>query len=252
MNTGIIITARLGSTRLKKKHLLSVNDNPLIHYLVKRIELEFEKEINEQNTHIIIATADLPENQAFETIFNGSPKIFYGSPQNIPLRHFECARKHHLDSIISIDGDDILCSVEGMRSVFNAFAKGYEYVSTSNLPLGMNSSGYSRNYLEKSLESNSNQEILETGWGRIFDQGTLHNIQIPFSKDNDILRFTLDYPEDYEFFKSIILHFGESIYKARDEEIINYVLSNNLYSINESVTKKYWENFHTAVKKETQ
>ena len=66
MKTGILISARLGSTRLKRKHLLKVSDKPIFHYLLKRISMEFQEEINKKEVEVIIATSDEPENRIFK------------------------------------------------------------------------------------------------------------------------------------------------------------------------------------------
>ena len=168
MKTGIFITARLGSTRLEKKHLLTVNNHPILFFLIKRIKEEFREQLISGEIKIIIVTSDEPENREFENFQKDGATVFYGSINNIPLRHLQAATAHSLDSIISVDGDDILCSVKGMRTVYEALMQGAKYAKTSNFPFGMNSSGYSKDFLESSLNGHFG-DILETGWGRIFD-----------------------------------------------------------------------------------
>ena len=250
MKTGIFITARLGSTRLNKKHLLPVNGRPILFYLIKRIAREFQSESTGKDLKIIIVTSDEPENREFESFQKDGVAVFYGSKANIPLRHLQASKAISLDSIISIDGDDILCSVKGMRAVYEALIKGVKYVKTSNLPFGMNSVGYSKDFLEMSL-SGRFDDILETGWGRIFDQAQLTDIRRPFDIQDSVLRFTLDYDEDYQFFRSVIEGFGEKIFAVQDEEIARFVLNNKLYLVNESISKTYWDNFYKLQNEES-
>ena len=138
-----------------------------------------------------------------------------------------------------------------MRAVYDALLHGERYVKTTNLPLGMNSTGYSRDFLESSLSNHIN-DTLETGWGRIFDQNQLTDIHIPFSVYDNSLRFTLDYDADYQFFKAIIEAFGDTIVTAQDEEILKFVIDNELYRITEPIAKEYWEDFHRIQEKEKQ
>ena len=243
MKTGIFITARLGSTRLKRKHLLPVNDHPILFFLIKRIEEEFKKELIDGKVKVIIVTSDERENREFENFSKDGATVFYGSINNIPLRHLQAAKAHSLNSIISIDGDDILCSVKGMRAVYEALMNGACFVKISNLPFGINSGGYSKNFLESSLNGHFD-DILETGWGRIFDQSQLTEIHVPFPVQDNVLRFTLDYDEDYQFFKSVIEAFGDDIFIVQDEEIVKLVTNRKLYLINESISKQYWDNFY--------
>ena len=163
MKTGILVTARLGSTRLEKKHLICVNDKPLILYLIERIRWEFKEEINKGDVKIIIATSDEHENRKFEDFSKFGVSVFYGSINNIPLRHSQATAVHELDAVVSVDGDDILCSPKGMREVYRELCKGTKYVKTSNLPFGMNSSGYASSFLEDSIRNHAS-DTLETGW----------------------------------------------------------------------------------------
>lgn len=249
MKTGVLITARLGSTRLKKKHLLTVADSPILIYLIKRIENEFSREIASGDIGIIIATSDERENREFEVFAEKGLAIYYGSISNIPLRHLQASKANLLDYIISVDGDDILCSVKGMRRIYRSLIQGCHYVKTSNLPFGLNSMGYSVKFLESSLQNHHN-DVLETGWGRIFKSGEIKDIAIDFPVQNDLLRFTLDYDGDYIFFKTLIEAVGERIFSMGDEEIANYALNHNLYRINENISREYWNNFYNKVEEE--
>jgi spore coat polysaccharide biosynthesis protein SpsF len=168
MKAGILITARLGSTRLKRKHLLPVEGEPIISFLIRRIVAEFQEEISQGQAAVIIATTSEPENQEFERLAGEKVAVFCGSKENIPLRHLQAADAHGLGVIVSVDGDDVLCSVQGMRRVYGALVGGAKYVRTANLPFGMNSFGYSRAFLAESLKDHQS-DTLETGWGRIFD-----------------------------------------------------------------------------------
>lgn len=249
MRTGIFITARLGSTRLKKKHLLKINDKPILYYLLQRICYEFKNEISNSKILIIISTSDEKENRKFEEFTGDKIKIFYGSVNNIPLRHFQTANYYSLDNIVSIDGDDILCSLKGMRSVYNALINGKMYVKTIGLPLGMNSFGYSYNFLEYMIVNHKN-DILETGWARIFDNDCLDKIRFKPFENDDKLRFTLDYKEDFDFFKSIFEITGNNYLSISDEYILQIVKENDLFKINESKIEEYLNNFKKSLNSE--
>lgn len=248
MKTGILITARLGSSRLKRKHLLEILGRPIIYYLIERIRHEFEMEIKNQEIDIFICTSDEEENRAFEPLLNTT--TFYGAVNNIPYRHLQNAYRHSLDYILAIDGDDILCSIQGMRAVYTSLINGdADYVETTGLPLGMNSVGYSTGFLQQCIDNNPH-DILETGWGRIFDKRSL--LKLPFKEfyNNEKLRFTLDYEVDFQLFERIISLLGSKFIKANDDEIIALTITNELYKLNESISEEYWRNFSNAIRKE--
>ncbi len=251
MKTGILITARLGSTRLKSKHLLPVSGQPVVAYLIRRIAKEFQKEIHKGLVTIVIATSDEAENRAFEQFSQNAVTVSYGSKDNIPLRHVQTANDLSLDAIVSVDGDDILCSVSGMRKVYEALLDGKPYVKITGLPFGMNSWGYSTEFLLSSFETHHG-DVLETGWGRIFDDAMLSEIRITFPIEDNTLRFTLDYEQDYRFFSEVIQAVGQAIDTISDEEIVRLVRDNGLYQLNESISKEYWNNFYRVQEEEMQ
>jgi spore coat polysaccharide biosynthesis protein SpsF len=249
MRIGILINARLGSSRLKKKPLLQINGYPVLHYLIKRIINEFDREIRSKNIEVIIASSDEPENREFEMFNSDGVSVFYGSNNNIPLRQLQAANFRSLNAVVSVDGDDILCSVKGMRHVYEFLVQGKSYVKTSGLPFGMNSFGYSVDFLRSSLEGYTNK-ILETGWGRIFNLNEMWEVKIPFFVEEHQFRFTLDYQLDFEFLKSVIECFGENIFTASDEEVINLVVRHGLQDINKSISDEYWENVSVQIGEE--
>lgn len=251
MKLAILVTARLGSTRLSKKHMIQVLGRPILSYLIERIENEFRGELDHGEVEIIIATSDEPENRAFEQFSKKGVKVFYGSINNIPFRHLQCVDVHHLDGVITVDGDDILCSVAGMKAVFKALKMGASYVKTTNLPFGMNSCGYSRDFLRHALEGHKN-EILETGWGRIFDESKTQLIAFPSITQNDQLRFTLDYEEDLKFFKAVIQSLRGDTETASDQTIVATVIKDHLFQINGKLFEQYWSNFQNNLRNETE
>ncbi len=249
MKIGIIITARLGSSRLARKHLMSVLGEPLLSVLIGRIRNEFALEIKKEQLTAIIATTSENENQAFEQFSNDVIKVFFGSKTNIPLRHRDCMNHHHLDACLAVDGDDILCSVAGMRLVYESLKSGSTFVATKGLPFGMNCVGYSKDFLSRSLMGHENA-VLETGWGRIFTESKAQELLISGITNNDNLRFTLDYKEDYDFFASVIKYFDKRIAQITDLELVDTVIKNQMFEINRACSDQYWENFHKALEGE--
>jgi glutamate-1-semialdehyde 2,1-aminomutase len=248
MRIGILVTARMGSTRLSNKHLRELAGAPALRWLLKRIATEFAGELADGQTTLWIATGNREDNAAFEAFTADTPaKVFYGSDDNVPLRHLEAAQAHNLDALVSIDGDDIFCAPEAMRVVHETLADRAAMVKTTGLPLGMNAWGYSTAALEPAVRLAS-AAVLETGWGRIFDGVAGKEIPMP-CPGADAVRATLDYPEDLEFFDRC----------ARDilgwdclatPDLVQAILLRGLNQLNASVTERYWENFNMGVSAE--
>ena len=247
MKTGILITARLGSTRLSQKHLIKVEGKELIKHLIDRIAQEFHSEIAANEIGVIIATGDNPVNKKLAAVCP-SCSLFYGDEHNIPKRHLQAAEFYRLSNIISIDGDDILCSTNAMRKVKERLEAGSPMVKTVGLPLGLNVMGYKTELLRRSLAARKYDQ-LETGWGRIFNSNKIDEIEIK-SVDDPKLRFTLDYEEDHLFFKEIITIVGDEISTISDMDLINIVIDNEVYKINSSRVEQYWSNFDRLMNQE--
>jgi spore coat polysaccharide biosynthesis protein SpsF len=249
----LLITARMGSSRLPRKHLTPANGKPLLYWLIRRLEHAFADELAEKRVAIAVATSDKPGNEKFAEVTAGtSCSVLHGSDNNIPLRHLQCARALGATHVISVDGDDILCSMRAARTLFEQIVgqPDKDLYNITGLPLGMNLSAYSTAYLEKSLERHGQQK-LETGWGRIFtDPRTLNTSLGNYDIKGD-LRFTLDYPQDAEFFCRLIAELGEKVITAGDEEIIETVQKNGFYKLNASLQEEYFANYYSERDKET-
>ena len=198
------IIARLGSKRLHNKHLIKINGDAIIGFLIKRLQYYFRKNNLDSFLEIMILTGNLTTNQSLGIVAKqfGVP-IYYGNDNNIPRRMLDAVIKHDFDTIITVDGDDIFCSPEGIKEVHDCLVNGNEYVKTTHLPFGMNSMGLTRAFLRHSVE-NTTRENLQTGWGWIFNDDKCKILRDSIEPDKR-LRFTLDYTEDLSFFKRIIM-----------------------------------------------
>jgi spore coat polysaccharide biosynthesis protein SpsF (cytidylyltransferase family) len=157
MSTGILFIARMGSTRLEGKHLIRAGGRSFFEWLIGRFAWQFAEEITEGKVKLVIATSAKPENRKFEELKTTikSLEVFYGDDANIPKRMSECTEAFGFSHIISVDGDDILCSSEAGRAVYNAFVKdpSIPHIYTKGLPLGMNVAGLERKYLQQSVKN---------------------------------------------------------------------------------------------------
>jgi spore coat polysaccharide biosynthesis protein SpsF len=248
VRVAVLITARLGSTRLPKKHLLPVSQKPILQFLVDAIRHEFSREILEKRALVSIATSDRPENGEFRERIKGC-EVFAGSDDNIPLRHLQAADAYGAEAILSVDGDDIVCSPKAMRAVYSELCGGALFVKTEGLPLGMNASGYSTSLLRKALANFGSEGALETGWGRVFSGIAPKIISIPCVAPEG-LRFTLDYQEDYRFFKELFADPLVSSGAADENAIIDIVVSRGLDKITRPIADEYWKNFYSSMENE--
>ena len=249
MKTGFLICARLGSSRLPRKHLIPADGIPFILHLVQRINREFAVELADDRAVVAVIASDESENREFTAALAGEAGVFFGSIENIPLRQLQAARHFGADAIMSVDGDDVLCSVEGMRAVQTALESGASYAKTDGLPLGLNVSGYRRDFLESAM-AGRDQKTLETGWTRIFEGRPAKVISYSTPAPDDRLRFTLDYQDDAKFFERVIERLGPRRDVATDLEIVDLVWREKIFELNAGLAKEYWENFYRIQREE--
>ena len=107
MNIHCIIQARISSSRLPGKIMLSVCGKPLLLHLVERIKKS--KEINK----VIIATSKKTEDDLiFDLCKKKKIDVYRGSSDNLLSRYFQCAKKFRTDIIVRITSDCPLMDVK--------------------------------------------------------------------------------------------------------------------------------------------
>ena len=246
--TGVLITARVGSSRLPQKHFIEASGKTFIEWLILRLQYVFNSEINSGIVKIVVATSVKPENKEFEKYVTD---VFYGDDDNIPNRHLQCAKHFGFTNIISIDGDDILCSAKGAYDVYVNLNQNSEIdiCSTAGLPLGMNVSGYNTKYLEKCIKGKEKNKM-ENGWGRVFVNPREKKIKMGDYDIHSSLRFTLDYEDDAKFFSAIINEQKDNIVYMSDDNLIKFVQKKKYFEINSHLSEQYWKNFNELKEQE--
>ncbi len=222
MKTGFLITARLKSTRLPMKVILKVNGIELIRHMINRIK---ESKVIDE---IIICTSPNPQDAPLVKIANEEGiKYFLGDEDDVIQRLSDAAQHFNLDYVINVTADNPLVSPEYITEIYKKYKKtNADHIRCNDLPIGLYSYGLKPEALLKVCETKKSTQT--EVWGNYFTKSDLfhiQNIQIP-KKYLRNYRLTLDYPEDFEFFKAIFQNFGENTYKVSLDDLINY-LDNN-------------------------
>jgi len=214
-----IVQARMGSTRLPGKIMMSVRDKPLLHYHINQV-LQSKKIDN-----LIIATTDLSQDDEIVKFVDlYGIKVFRGSEEDVLDRYFHCAKELKLDIIVRITSDCPLIDPEIIDKCVETFENGnFDYLSNVNKnidgewiyhPCGF-PSGFAvevftfsalenawKNAKKKSDREHVTQYILDNP--KKFKIGGLEN-QENFSD----LRLTLDHQVDFDLIKIVIENFSD-------------------------------------------
>jgi|APSaa5957512622_1039677.scaffolds.fasta_scaffold00261_3 pseudaminic acid synthase len=223
---GIIIQARVGSTRLPNKVLMDISGQPLLKHVVERCKLANVDDV-------IVATSTNLENDAIEEFCkeNGY-SYFRGSENNVLDRFYQTAKKFNLDAIIRVTGDCPLISPGVIDLLIEKFKEGnFDYASNAakrSFPRGLDCEIFSFNALEKTHYLAKEQKDCEHvtpfiyGNPEIFKVGHLIADQDLYHPE---IRLCVDTEKDFELIKKIYDKFsGEEILQIK--KVLQFLLEN--------------------------
>ncbi len=220
MKIGFLITARLKSTRLPNKLILKIFDREIMRWMIDRLKLSNEL------ASIVICTSINPQDDLLEKIaMEEEVNCFRGSEDDVLQRLLEAAYRFNLDYIVNVTADCPLVSVEYVSEIIKEYKKSQaDLIRCLDLPHGLFSYGINIKALSKvcEIKSSNSTEV----WGKYFTDTGLFNVvdlTIPEDLKRPNYRLTLDYQEDYVFFKAIFDYFGLDTYKKGISDIISFL-----------------------------
>jgi spore coat polysaccharide biosynthesis protein SpsF (cytidylyltransferase family) len=159
----------------------------------------------------------------------------------------QCANHFGFTHIIPIDGDDIYVSELALNTIMNQISLN-NVAKTTNMPLGLNLMSYAVSELRNVMINNETLKYT-TGWDRIFTNVIdltvdIKNNELIHDEHMKLLRFTLDYQDDLDFFASIINNSDVDFISISTIELLQFVLKQKKYLINFNIKDIYWNNFN--------
>lgn len=200
MKTGLFLLARTASQRLPKKSLLKVGGKPLLAYQLERL-----KRVQKPDCLVLCTTSlkedDILADLALEAGFD----IFRGANEDVIERMLQAAEFHKVDFIVCVGGDNIFADPPHIDKVVERYKETLaDFVYCPDLPVGCSS------YSAKTEAMKHLHHIKQgktDGWEMYFiNTGIFRVERVPVVPElcRPELRMTLDYPEDFEFFKAIL------------------------------------------------
>ena len=241
----IFITVRSGSTRLPNKALLKINEKTTIEYLIDRVK-------NSQLANsIILCTTILPEDDKLcEIAKSNNIKYYRGSIKDKLERWKGACEKYNVDFFITADGDDIFCEPELIDLAIDQYKNtNADFIKTDEVVCGAFTFGIKYKALKKvcDIKYTEDTEMMwvyftDTG---LFDVEKLKNIPKEYKRKD--IRMTLDYKDDFNFFKHIIEYFDGNKFGLRD--ILSYIDDNpEVSKINYYLEQNWSENQNNNIK----
>ena len=204
MNIGVIVQARMGSTRLPGKTLKILIDKPVLFHVIERVKKsKYCKEI-------IVATTTNPEDDQIEAALKKiSVACFRGDEANVLKRFYDCAKLYKLDLIVRITADDPFKDPLIIDQAIEIMLDNSELDYCSNtlhptFPEGIDIEVFTMETLERAYRQakliSEKEHVTPYVWKNP-EKFKLHN----FIYKNDLShwRWTLDNEKDWLFVKTI-------------------------------------------------
>jgi len=252
----IVVQARLGSTRLPGKVLLDLAGEPLIVRMIERIAHI------KTPASIVVATTIHPEdNKILEVCRAAGIEVFSGHPTDLLDRHYQAALEYRAEVVAKIPSDCPLIDPSIIDRVFERFAIG-DSDYTSNL--------HPTSYPDGSDVEVMNTSVLATAWREatlpmerehttpfIWERPERFRIAnvvweptpegIPKRDYSMSHRWTIDYPEDYEFIQRIY----QELYPTNKEFGLYDILDllerkPEVHAINSKYAGVNWYRYHLS------
>ena len=202
---GLILQARINSSRLFGKIVLPINSKPMIEYQIDRIKKS--KSLDK----IILATTRNKKDDLLNYLLKKKISVFRGPEENVLKRYYFAAKKFKIKTIVRCQSDCPLIDPEVIDKIVNFYKKNknkYDYVSNilnPSYPIGMHIEVFSFKCLEEAYKKSDlkiEQEHVTPYIYRRPSKFRLFNYQYDNSKFSK-LRLTVDYIEDYFLIKII-------------------------------------------------
>lgn len=208
MKTIFLITARLKSTRLKKKILKKVNNQPIIKYMIERLRC-----IEDLDDIVVCTSIDKKDNELVKFCVKNNYKYYRGSKDDVISRLYQAAKKYNAKYVINIPADNPLVDPIYVNKTIKLLKKNkYDLVRNYSIPLGLFCYGMTKRAMRKvcNIKKNNETEV----WYRYFTHTKLFKVKtIRSSKKHRFsCRLTMDYIEDFKLIEKIIRYFKYSYF----------------------------------------
>ena len=202
------IQARASSTRLPGKILKKICNKPMLLLMLER--LSNAKLLDDI---IVSTTNNKNDDEVYELAKSQGYKVFRGNEFDCLDRHYQAVKNVGAKFICKITPDCPLIDPKVVDTVIRYFLENkdrFDYVSNvhpATYPDGLDVEMFSMSALEKSWKESKTEEEREHTTTYMWKHPTLFRIgSVVMPKEENLFtkeRWTVDYPEDFQFVKAI-------------------------------------------------
>ena len=233
--TGVIIQARLTSSRFPGKILQKLGNQTVIDHLINRI-----KRCNEIN-QIILAVPKNKENEKIGNKIKFKKLLFKGSENDVLDRYYKAAKKNKLKNIVRVCGDCPFVDPLIIDKMVKEFKDGnYDYISNTlnpTFPDGLDVEVFSFSTLQKAWLKSKNKIDREHVTRYIIQNKIFKKKNITFKKDLSFLRLTIDEKIDLNLARKIFQNFNKKTFFGIDDIYTLYKSNKKFFNINMKIKR---------------
>ena len=195
---GIIMQARMGSTRLPGKILMPLGSKSLLEHILARLGRL------RHTAQRVIATSEAPQDDVVAQFCAAhAVACFRGSEQNVLDRYYRCASRYGFRQIVRVTGDNPFLDIEELDNLIALhLAQGSDFAhSFPVLPVGCGSEIFTFAALEKSWREGAAPHHLEHVDEYMLEHPELFAtalLRVNGAKHRPEVRLTVDTPDDYQ------------------------------------------------------
>jgi spore coat polysaccharide biosynthesis protein SpsF len=196
-SVGLVIQARMGSTRLPGKVLRPVGHLPLLGHVIGRLAM-----LSPSWPLVVATSTDGRDDAIAQWCEQAGVATFRGSEHDVLHRYVNCARTSGFDHVVRLTADNPFTDVPELhRLVQHHLAGSFDYThSFGMMPLGVGAEIFTRAALERSHTEGREPHHREHVNEYIHEHPELFRIgvlDVPVDKRAPDLRLTVDTEEDW-------------------------------------------------------
>lgn len=215
--TGIVIQARMGSTRLPGKVLMPIGRNKLLEHILDRL-----KTLRIEDCKVVVATTLQEKDDPIVRLCKEKDvACFRGSENNVLERYWMCAQQYGFEDVARLTADNPFIDVEELeRLIVMHRTNGADYsYSYTELPMGVGVEILSRSALGRSMQlayKENHFEHVDDYIVEHMDQFHCCKLLIAPEKIHPEVRLTVDTVEDYKRACYIAEHALQDIFSTTE------------------------------------
>jgi len=212
---GVIVAARMKSSRLKRKALLPLAGRP-------SIERCLESCLSLKSDIVVLATSTVEEDSVLERYtMGGRVKFWRGHPEDVIARYVGACDRFGIDVVLRVTGDCPILFPEIAKVLLaRHFEVGADYTSARDCAPGTDVEVFNAEVLRRVLQMIGTAEHSEYMTWYMRNNAEIFKVEIvdlPVDMVRDY-RLTLDYAEDLEMFSRL---YGELAAQGKEPTLAN-------------------------------